>query len=278
MKNLWINIALFIATILSTLFVGAGQNYSVEELLTDPLKILSGLPFSISLMTILICHETAHYIAAKKHNISATLPYFIPAPTIIGTFGAFIKIKSPITTRQALVDIGAAGPIAGFIVSVIAVVIGLQFSEIKSIQNVAGNLMFGDSIIFKIISYITFGNIPQSHDIFIHPIAFAGWIGFLITSLNLIPIGQLDGGHIAYAIFGNKHHILSKLLLAGLLFLGLIWQDWIVWGVILLVLGFQHPPILYWETELDKKHKIISWTAIIIFILTFTPVPISVVQ
>jgi membrane-associated protease RseP (regulator of RpoE activity) len=278
MKKLWIHIVLLIATILSTLFVGAGQKHSIETLLADPLKIFNGWPFSISLMFILICHETAHYLATKKHNVAATLPYFIPAPTIIGTFGAFIKIKSPITTRHALVDIGASGPIAGFTASVIVTVIGLQLSEINAIQNVAGSLMFGDSIIFKFLSYITFGSIPESYDIFLHPVAFAGWIGFFITALNLIPIGQLDGGHIAYAVFGNKHSLLSKFLLAGLLFLGLIWNGWIMWGALLLILGFQHPPILYWEPDMDKRHKVISWAAAIIFIITFTPIPISVIQ
>lgn len=269
---------LFLATVLSTLFVGAGQKYPVEELLADPMKILSGLPFSISLMFILICHETAHYIAAKKHNVAATLPFFIPAPTIIGTFGAFIKMESPINTRKALVDIGASGPIVGFAASILVTVIGLQLSEIRPVQSLAGSLMFGDSIIFNFLSYITLGGVPEAYDIVLHPIAFAGWIGFFITSLNLIPVGQLDGGHIAYAIFGNKHSFLSKLFLAGLLLLGLIWQGWIIWGALLFVLGSQHPPIIYWEPEIEKKRRIISWAAAIIFIITFTPVPVSIAQ
>lgn len=275
----WLHIVLFIATFLSTLAVGALQVQPIENITKDPSKILKGLPFSLTLMLILLCHELSHYIASKKHHIKATLPYFIPAPTLIGTMGAFIKMKSPITTRMALIDIGASGPIAGFIISLIATLIGLPLSQVILTKGIKGSLALGDSLLFSLLSRLILGEIPDSYDVLLHPIAFAGWIGFFVTALNLIPIGQLDGGHIAYAIMGEKHIHISKVLVPVLIVLGFfLWEGWIIWGVLLLILGLRHPPVLYWETPLDKNRRSIGWITAIIFIITFIPMPFKVIM
>jgi membrane-associated protease RseP (regulator of RpoE activity) len=243
--------------------------------------IVGGFLFALTLMTILLSHEFSHYFASKKHNTKATLPYFIPAPpqiSIIGTFGAFIKMKSPIVTRKALIDIGASGPVVGFIVSVVATIIGLNLSKVVQITQTKGVLpfSFGDSILFSFLCRTMFGVIPPGHDILLHPIAFAGWVGLFVTSLNLIPVGQLDGGHIAYALLGEKHAYLSKLLIVVMVPLGLLlWPGWAVWAVLLLILGLRHPPVLYWETPLDTRRRFIGWLALVIFVLTFIPVPFN---
>ncbi|MBI4690743.1 MAG: site-2 protease family protein [Nitrospirae bacterium] len=274
----WIHIILFITTFLSTLVFGALQTQMPEDIIKEPARLLNGLPFSLTLMFMLLCHELSHYIASKKHHVEATLPYFIPAPTLIGTLGAFIKMKSPITTRRALIDIGASGPIAGFIISLAAVIIGLPLSKVMPAKQVAGSLSLGDSLLFSFLSRLIVGEIPDSYDILLHPIAFAGWIGFFVTALNLIPVGQLDGGHVAYAILGNRHTNVSKLLVLIMLILGFFfWEGWLIWAVLLLILGLKHPPVLYWETPLDDRRRAICWTTIIIFVVTFIPVPFKAI-
>ncbi len=271
----FLQIVLFILTMLSTLFVGAMQTGA--DILKDPWKIYYGLPFALTLMIILLTHELSHYFASKKHGVNATLPYFIPAPTIIGTFGAFIKMKSPIVTRKALIDIGASGPIAGFIVSVIAVMIGLHLSKIVPVSETKGALTLGDSILFSFLAQTVLGVTPADSDILLNPVAFAGWIGLFVTSINLIPVGQLDGGHIAFALLGEKQTRLSFILVLVMSLLGvLLWEGWIIWAVLLLVLGLRHPPVISWEVPLDKRRKVIGWLAFVIFILTFIPVPFKI--
>jgi len=271
----FLHIILFILTMLSTLFVGAMQTGA--DILKDPWKIYYGLPFALTLMIILLTHELSHYFASKKHGVNATLPYFIPAPTIIGTFGAFIKMKSPIVTRKALIDIGASGPIAGFIVSVIAVLIGLHLSEIVPVAETKGALTLGDSILFSFLAQTVLGVTPADSDILLNPVAFAGWIGLFVTSMNLIPVGQLDGGHIAFALLGEKQTRLSFILVLVMSLLGvLLWEGWIIWAVLLLVLGLRHPPVISWEVPLDTRRKVIGWIAFLIFILTFIPVPFKI--
>lgn len=268
----FLHISLFVLTVLSTLLVGAVQTGA--DLIKEPLKIYKGIPFSLTLMIILLSHELSHYFSSRKHGVEATLPYFIPAPTIFGTFGAFIKMKSPIVTRKALIDIGASGPIAGFIISVIAAIIGLNMSEIVSSAQAKGSLSLGDSLLFSLLAKIVLGVTPSDSDILLSPVAFAGWIGLFVTSMNLIPVGQLDGGHIAYALFGEKHIHLSFMLIFVMILFGLfLWEGWFVWAVLLLILGMKHPPVIYWEVPLDSKRKFIGWLALVIFILTFIPTP-----
>src|SRR4030043_1505274 len=266
---------LFILTLFSTLIAGA--LHTGIDLLKEPEKIYKGLPFALTLMIILLVHELSHYFASKKHHTKATLPYFIPAPTIIGTFGAFIKMKSPIMTRKALVDIGASGPIAGFIISVIVSMIGLSLSKVVAIGETKGALGLGDSLLFSFLSVMILNYQPGFQDIALHPVAFAGWIGLFVTSLNLIPDGRLDGRHIAYALLGEKHVYLSKLLVLVMVPLGLLlWAGWAIWAVLLLILGLRHPPVLYREASLDPKRRFIGWLALVIFVLTFIPVPFKI--
>ncbi len=274
----FLHLFLFILTLFSTLIAGTMQTGT--DILKEPEKIYKGLPFALTLMTILLGHEFSHYFASRKHNTKATLPYFIPAPpliSIIGTFGAFIKMKSPIVTRKALIDIGASGPIVGFIISVIVSIIGLSLSEVVAIREAEGALSLGDSLLFSFLSNIILNYQTGSQDILLHPVAFAGWIGLFVTSLNLIPVGQLDGGHIAYALLGEKNVYLSKLLVVVMVFLGLLlWPGWAIWAVLLLILGLRHPPVLYWEAPLDVRRRFIGWIALVIFILTFIPVPFKI--
>jgi membrane-associated protease RseP (regulator of RpoE activity) len=271
----FLHLILFILTIMSTLFVGAMQTGA--DVFAEPGKIYKGVPFSLTLMVILLSHELSHYFTSKGHGVKATLPYFIPAPTIIGTFGAFIKMKSPIVTREALIDIGASGPIAGFIISVIAAIVGLQLSHIVPVTQANGTLDLGDSILFSFLSQIILGATPSGSDILLHPVAFAGWIGLFVTSINLIPVGQLDGGHIAYALLGEKNIRLSIFLIFMMILLGLLsWEGWFVWSVLLLILGLRHPPVIYWKAPLGGKRKFIGWLALVIFIVTFIPAPFKV--
>jgi membrane-associated protease RseP (regulator of RpoE activity) len=276
----FLHLILFILTIMSTLFTGAMQTGA--DLLKEPGKICKGVPFSVTLMVILLSHELSHYFTSRRHGVKATLPYFIPAPatlTIFGTFGAFIKMKSPIITREALIDIGASGPIAGFIISVIATIVGLQMSRVGPVPRTGGAItfIFGDSILFSFLSQIILGATPAGSDILLHPVAFAGWIGLFVTSINLIPVGQLDGGHIAYALLGEKHTRFSMFLILMMILLGLLsWEGWFVWSVLLLILGLRHPPVIYWKVPLGGKRKLIGWLAFVIFILTFIPAPFKI--
>jgi membrane-associated protease RseP (regulator of RpoE activity) len=183
-------------------------------------------------------------------------------------------MKSPIVTRKALIDIGASGPIAGFIVSLIAVIFGLHWSNFAPAIQANGVPNLGDSILFSLLARMILGETPPGAEIFLNPVAFAGWIGLFVTSINLLPVGQLDGGHIAYALMGEKHIRLSVSLIFLMVFLGFLsWVGWFVWAGLLLVLGLRHPPVIYWEVPLDRKRKILGCLALLILILTFIPVP-----
>ncbi|MBA4371231.1 MAG: site-2 protease family protein [Thermodesulfovibrio sp.] len=274
----WLHILLFLLTFLSTLVVGVEHSgVSLFTILDNPANIFRGFPFSITLLVILLSHEFSHYYFSRRHHVEATLPYFIPAPTLFGTLGAFIKMKSPITTKNALMDIGASGPIAGFVVSVLATVVGLSMSTVMPVVKQPGMMIFGDSLLFTALSKIILGAIPADQDVLLHPIAFAGWIGFFVTAMNLLPIGQLDGGHIAYALLGDRHRLLSKVLIVVLVLLGvLIFEGWIVWAILLVVLGIRHPAIVEPYIPLDERRKVTGIISLIIFILTFIPVPITI--
>lgn len=270
-----INLILFILTIFTTLLAGAIME-GINPL-QNPMGIIIGWPFSVTLMLILGFHEFGHYYFARKHNVNATLPYFIPAPTFIGTFGAFIKIKSPIYRKDALLQIGAAGPIAGFLVAVPALIIGLSLSQVVAISSAEMGITLGDSILMKFLSAIIFPDLQNTQDILLHPIAFAGWIGLLVTMLNLLPIGQLDGGHIAYAMLGRKHAKVAKFALLALIPMGLLSLNWLVWAALILILmrTTKHPPVNDIDVPLSDKNKRIGYFCLAIFIVCFIPVPFS---
>jgi membrane-associated protease RseP (regulator of RpoE activity) len=242
----------------------------------EPEKIYRGLPFSLTLIGILLTHELSHYFMSRRHRVYATLPYFIPAPTLVGTFGAVIKMRPPIPDRRSLIDIGAAGPIGGFIVAVFAVIIGLKYSDVKLVEELHEGISLGNSILFYLLSKLLIPVETDKQGILLHPIAFAGWVGLLVTSLNLLPIGQLDGGHITYALLGERHSRVSQTMIPVLIVLGVfLWYGWLVWALLMVLMGYRHPPVVYPFIQLDRKRKLVGWLAFIIFVLTFTPVPVS---
>ncbi len=270
----YLHLVLFALTIFSTLVAGMVQK-GINPL-KQPGRIYEGIPFSATLIIILLSHELSHYFASKKHHTMATLPFFIPAPTLIGTFGAVIKMKSPILSRQALVDIGASGPISGFLVSVAACVIGLHYSYVIRGPHAAPGIELGDSLIFYILTKAIVGS-TSGGDLVLHPMAFAGWIGFFVTFLNLLPAGQLDGGHVAYAFLGPLHKALSRTLVGVLAVIGFFfWKGWIVWAALLMILGLKHPPVYHWEVPLEPSRKYIGLAVLVIFLLTFIPTPFKV--
>jgi membrane-associated protease RseP (regulator of RpoE activity) len=262
---------LFILSVLSTLIAGAMQQ-GVNPL-SHPWQIWKGLPFSFTLLLILGAHEFGHYAMSRKHRMDVTLPYFIPAPSLIGTFGAFIKIRSPIMDRRTLLDIGAAGPLAGMAVAIPVLVIGLTLSRIGPVSEDAG-MRLGSSLLLSLLSWMVHGAIPDRFDLILHPVAFSGWIGLLVTSLNLLPAGQLDGGHVAYAVFGSRQRLLGRLMVAALVVLGILgWMGWLVWAAILMVMGTSHPPVVYDWIPLNAGRKAVGWLTLAVFAATFTPVP-----
>ena len=276
-SNIRINIILFLLTLITTtavgsLMVGGNPFKSIKGL-------SMGLPFSVTLLSILGVHEFGHYFAAKFWKVKVTLPYFIPSPfPPIGTFGAVIKMKSSFPNRKALIDVGAAGPIAGFIVAVAASIIGLRMSEVVASggRETAVSLLLGDSLTFKFLGYIVFRGLPDNVDILLHPVAFAGWLGIFVTALNLIPFGQLDGGHILFAISPRTHEILRQLRIPILLLMGLtFWTGWYVWAFILIIIGKAHPYPDYMDTDIGTLRKIIAIIIIIIFILSIIPTPVK---
>jgi membrane-associated protease RseP (regulator of RpoE activity) len=267
----FLNIILFFITLITTLLAGTLQQ-GINPL-EHPGMIWRGIPFSFTLLMILGAHEFGHYIMAKRNHISVSLPYFIPAPSFIGTFGAFIKMKSPMMDRRMLLDVGAAGPLAGMIVAVPVLFMGLMLSEIRPEVAETG-MSLGSSLLFALIGWIIHGYLPDQMNLILHPIAFSGWIGLLVTCLNLLPVGQLDGGHVAYAIFGSRQRIIAMLVIVVLIVLGLTaWSGWLVWAALLLFMGVSHPRVVYEWIPLDDSRRVIGWITLAIFVLTFTPVP-----
>ncbi len=253
------------------------------DLAANPLLFYKGLPFSASLLLILGVHEFGHYFAARSWNVKATLPYFIPEPFLmfIGTFGAVIKIKSPIPNRKALVDIGAAGPLVGFVAAIIVSVIGLSMSETVFATEAVErpSIELGDSLIFLLLSKIVVGELASDAQLYLHPVAFAGWIGLFVTALNLLPIGQLDGGHITYSLFGRWHRLISKLAIVGLVVLGFVsgWYGWFLWAFMsLFVFGRRHPPPYDSYIVLDNRRRALGYLSMGIFVVCFMPAPISI--
>ncbi len=268
-----INLFLLGATVVTTTIAGAF--WANVDLAAHPLQIYRGFSFSVPLLAILGVHEMGHYLTSRRWGVKATLPYFIPAPSLIGTFGAIIKMKSPIPHKRALVEIGAAGPIAGFVVAVIASLIGLKMSEAVPVSEVKAGISLGEPLMFSIIYRVTMGQLPPGYHVILHPIAFAGWLGLFVTALNLLPIGQLDGGHITYALFGRRHTLIARLTFLGLLMLGIAsqWFGWFLFATLAMLLGVKHPPPIDPYTPLDERGRKIGWFALLLFVLSFTPLP-----
>jgi membrane-associated protease RseP (regulator of RpoE activity) len=272
----WLPGLLFVTTFLTTTFAGAIQQ-GINPL-KQPLGLIQGLAFSITLMGILIVHEMSHYLASRAHKVPSTLPFFIPAPSIIGTFGAVIRMKGAIWDRRALLDIGASGPIGGFLLALPALTFGLTLSKIVPGGGGEAGLILGDSLLMVLLERLVLGDLPMDADIILHPIAFAGWIGMFVTSLNLLPVGQLDGGHIAKALYPDHFDVIARIVHFSLIIMGIFfWEGWLIWALLLFFIGVRHPPVLLPHISLDDRRRKIGYYALAIFILTFVPAPFKIV-
>lgn len=287
-QRLWLHGLLFLLTVFSTSLVGASLQsdfarnvpfdarqylYGFVDVWRHPALILQGLPFSFTLLTILLAHECGHYLACLYYGVDASLPYFLPAPTLLGTFGAFIHIRSAIYSKRVLFDIGVAGPLAGFVFLMPALAVGVAFSKvIPGIAN-QGEIQFGTPALLWLLQAAIFPGVPAA-DIYLHPVARAAWIGILATAFNLLPIGQLDGGHILYALTGDKHKWLSRIFTASLVPLGFLWWPWWVWAVLLFIIFRRHPAIVD-PSGISSGRKWLALAALLVFLLCFTVVPVK---
>jgi membrane-associated protease RseP (regulator of RpoE activity) len=306
-SNPWVNLVLFGLTLLSVLAAGALYGYGGN--MTVPQYMLSNLgnafAFAASLLGILLAHEFGHYLVARFHNTAATLPYFIPFPlSPFGTMGAVIVQKESHKNRRILLDVGIAGPLAGLVVAIPVLLLGLYLSEVSVIQPGEGLSLEGNSILYLLAKYAIFGELlpaPADYgglsptmywiryfftglpnpfgavDVMLHPVAWAGWAGLLVTALNLIPAGQLDGGHIINSLLGKRSLTLLPFVLVGLVFMGLVWNGWWLWAGLIFFLGRQQAEPLDQITPLDQRRKALGFLGLLIFILVFTPVPLRII-
>ena len=299
-RRVFLPVALFLFTVVSTLFVGlhlgvafhyghppyTQSMYSPEvfdAIFANPMVLLAGWPFAATLLGILLAHELGHYFTCRYYGIRASLPYFIPAPTLIGTMGAFIRIQSPILNRRALFDIGISGPLVGFVLAVPALAIGLAHSKVLPGMHEQSEILFGNPpLVWLFLQWLHPG--VQANNILMHPMAHAAWVGLFATALNLLPVGQLDGGHIIYALAAEKHRRVSRLFTLSLLLAGLLgwyypqvfWQGWFIWGTLLLFLGVRHPPVLDPTEGLDSRRRWVAAIGLAVFLLCFHPAPIYI--
>ncbi len=306
--NLWLGIA----TILSLLFAGGIYGFEgplpANWLQAAGALIVTGWPFAVSMIAILGAHEFGHYLVGRYHGVHVTLPYFIPLPiSPLGTMGAFINMKEMPKNRRHLLDIGIAGPLAGLIVAIPVLILGLSLSKLDPIPAAlpsgTGLMMEGNSLLYLLAKWLVFGKVlpaPNDYgslspllyqlryfftgqpfplnslDVILHPVAWAGWVGILITGLNLIPAGQLDGGHVMYVLFGHKNgRRILPFILGGLFLLGFVWYGWWLWMVLILLLGRFYAEPLDQITPLGRGRKVLAILGLIMFVLTFTPVPLS---
>ncbi len=288
----WLHLLLLVATFFTTTVVGARLQFDfahglpafdtdnlfpVSWVYSSPALVLRGIPFSLTLMLILLAHEMGHYLYAKRYNVSATLPFFVPAPTLIGTLGAFIRITSRIWSRAALFDIGIAGPIAGFVVTIPVLIVGLLLSKPASLaipQEFALGFPLGFEVAHRLLS--PFSPVLRSHPLpalTLHPVAIAAWVGMLATSLNLLPGGQLDGGHIIYALAPKWHRYASLGCILVLIPLAYFtWAGWLIWAVMVGFTGLRHPNVPS-QPALGTKRRRAAWIAVFMLLLTFMPAP-----
>jgi len=298
----WLNLVLFVATIASTLVAGASFSLGQGEgAVSWGAFLLRGVPFAASLLGILVAHEMGHFITARLHRVDASWPYFIPVPLGIGTFGAIIRMRGRIPTRDALVDIGASGPLAGFVVAVPLLIYGISISPVVEVP-APPNFLFGNVSVVSLVQGWTSGSMPWAHewpmepqpllyvllkifvfslepgqDVMVHPVAYAAVIGLFVTALNLIPIGQLDGGHVAYAMFGRRARLVGKLGLVLLAVMTLFSSaGWLLWLILSYrFVGLSHPPVEE-DTPLSPMRKAVVAATIVVFVLTLTPVSMDI--
>jgi len=295
-RRYWLHALLLLATVFTTLVVGARMEYNFLQnqpllaagneylpffqlgwVLQNPARLLLGIPFAGALLIIMLAHEMGHYYYCMKYGVYATLPFFIPAPTLIGTMGAFILIRSPIRTRSDLFDIGIAGPIAGFVLSVAALFCAIFLSRPMTPGIPASDILLGYPLIFHFAHWLgPHSGVPLEH-MHLHPVAIAAWVGMFATALNLLPGGKLDGGHIVFSMWPKAHRWVSALSLVGLILLGYFgqWPGWWVWAVLLFLSGLRHPRVSPWP-GLDRKRKLLALFALAMLVLTIVPAPFRV--
>jgi membrane-associated protease RseP (regulator of RpoE activity) len=284
------HIVLFLLTVFTTTLAGA-QHYAgfLSQLGVVPVELsslhyyLNGLWYSASILAILGAHEFGHYFACRHYRVNATLPYFIPIPILLtGTLGAVIRIRSQIPGKRALFDIGIAGPIAGFVVAVPVLLAGMMLSNIVVIPGEFQGLEFGEPLLFKAAAWLVVGTPPEGSSVNMHPMVFAAWFGMLATALNLFPIGQLDGGHISYAVLGRASTVVTLGTFVCLIALTLFSLSWLVWtvlaGVSILALGPRHPRTVDEDVPLDAARLKLAVFAVVMFVLCFTPAPVEVLD
>jgi membrane-associated protease RseP (regulator of RpoE activity) len=268
----WVAVGLFCATLLSVLWVGA-------EYEGVPDNLLAGWPFALSLLGILLAHEMGHYLVARWQKVPASLPYFIPMPlSLLGTMGAVIQTKAPSRNRRSLLLLGAAGPLAGMVVALPVLFIGLSNSVVADFSRAPGSFQEGNSLLYLAAKLFQFHMVLPSgtQDVFISSVALAGWAGLLVTGLNLIPAGQLDGGHIAYALLGRRARWLNWIVVGVLLALSPLWQGWLLWAGLVLLLGRVHSVPLDDVTPLGGREKALALACLVLFVLVFIPVPLTI--
>ena len=286
----WLHALLFLATVVSTTLVGASHyesfasDFGANRLMLDSTAlVVRGFWYSGTILAILGCHELGHYFACRYYDVDASLPFFLPAPLpLTGTLGAFIRIREPIPSKRMLFDIGIAGPIAGFVVAVPALFVGLALSRIVIFPPDMDGLSLGEPLLFKLASRLVWGATPDGYTVNLHPVAFAAWFGLLATSLNLFPIGQLDGGHISYAVLGRKSSSVTLVMVGCAVLLTWFSTSWLVWTglmiVMLVTFGRHHPRTFDEDVPLDSRRLLLALLAVLIFILCFTPTPIEPIQ
>lgn len=238
--------------------------------------MIGGPSYAFSIILILLGHEMGHYFMSQKYGIRATLPFFLPFPfSPFGTLGAVIRIESPVSSRKALFDTGIAGPLVSLILSIPAIAIGLKLSAvIPTYQLREGTIRLSDPILFSIIQKLVIGDIPENFDILLHPIGYAGWVGLFVTALNLFPVGQLDGGHIIYALFGKKSRNVFLFAIGAMAFITIFYNPgWILMLILMVLFGFRHPAPLDDQTPIDGGRKFIGALMFLIFLISFTPAP-----
>jgi len=293
-RRYWLHALLLLLTIFSTLVVGARLQYnfdhnlpafSLEESIfpwrwaLGPSHLLLGVPFSATLLLILLAHEMGHFLYCVRYRVWATLPFFIPAPTLIGTFGAFIRIRSPIRSRAALFDIGIAGPIAGFVVAVVVLALGLTFSKPMTYAAAGSDIQLGYPLIFYLVQSVLALVLPASdhvhlglQHVYLHPTAVAAWVGMFATALNLLPGGQLDGGHIVFAVAPRIHRWVSRITVLLLVVMTAFWFGWLLWSVLLMATGMRHPQVPV-EPGMGSGRRLLAACAVVMLVLTFVPAP-----
>src|SRR5437764_7246609 len=294
-RRYWLHALLFLLTLLSTLCVGARLQYNFNHglpafkldedilpwswALADWHRLVLGIPFSISLLGILTAHELGHYVLCVRRKVFATWPFFIPAPTLIGTLGAFIRIKSPIRSRTALFDIGIAGPIAGFVVALAVLAFAMPHSKVITIPSASSDIQLGYPLVFRVIWAIiptaTLHSSRALHSVYFPPTVIAAWVGMFATALNLLPGGQLDGGHIVFALAPRAHRIVSRLTILALIPMAIyFWLGWLVWAVLLRISGMRHPMVADWP-GISGARRWLAVFALLMLVLTLTPAPFA---